>query len=63
MLPPELNPYPELNGIWEDYQGRTDIDWLIQYLQNNECFLPPKARRKRLEIAQTIKTQRLLHDL
>lgn len=63
MLSPELNPHPELEEIWKQYQQRADIDWLIKYLQSNECFLPPIARRKRLEIAQTIKTQRLLHGI
>lgn len=63
MLPPELNPHPELEEIWEHYQQKADIDWLIKYLQSNECFLSLIARRKRLEIAQTIKTQRLLHGI
>ncbi|CAL9965942.1 hypothetical protein VPHD520_0106 [Vibrio phage D520] len=60
-LPFELNPYPELYAIWEHYQGKSDLDKVIVALQENLYHLPPLACKKRLQIALTIKTQRLLH--
>lgn len=63
QLPDELNPHPELFDIWARYQEKTNLDNVIATMTENRYHLPPVACRKRLEIAQTIKTQRLIHGI